>query len=144
MVNKYWRCQRTRCWGKERQSNRRKRKLHEEFHNTQQYIQKFLDWLPGVRTANGIALCHYVQLYCYSLRQSSEFCCHNHLYCFSMNVYCCKHIFRYQHSLETFGYTLVRSWSNVIKLKKIGFTGLLNEYIADSKTLVICNCQWIK
>jgi len=26
-------------------------------------IQKFPDWPPGARTANGTALCHYVQLY---------------------------------------------------------------------------------
>jgi hypothetical protein len=37
-------------------------------------IQKFPDWPPpGVRTANGIALCHEVQLYHYFVRQSSEF-----------------------------------------------------------------------
>jgi uncharacterized membrane protein len=28
-------------------------------------IQKFLDWLPGVRTANGTALCANMQLYHY-------------------------------------------------------------------------------
>jgi len=26
--------------------------------STQGHIQKFPDWLPGVRTANGTALCH--------------------------------------------------------------------------------------
>jgi hypothetical protein len=45
-------------------------------------IQKFLDWLPGARTANGTVLCHYVQLYHYFVSRSSEFCCHNPLYCF--------------------------------------------------------------
>jgi hypothetical protein len=37
--------------------------------------------------------------------QSSEFCSHNPLCCFSTSVYCC--LFRYRHSPETFGYTLV-------------------------------------
>jgi len=41
--------------------------------------------------------------------QSSEFCCHNPLCCFSTSVYCCKHIFRYRLSPETFGYTSVCS-----------------------------------
>jgi len=39
--------------------------------------------------------------------QSSEFCRHNTLCCFSTSVYCCKCIFRYGLSPETFGYTLV-------------------------------------
>jgi len=36
-------------------------------------------------------------LYRYFVSQSSEFCHHNTLYCFSTSVYCCKHIlvFRY-------------------------------------------------
>jgi len=38
---------------------------------------------------------------------SSEFCCHNPLCCFSTSVYCCKRIFRYLLSPETFGYTLI-------------------------------------
>jgi hypothetical protein len=71
-------------------------------------MQKFPDWPPGARTANGTALCPYVQLYRYFVSQSSEFCRHNPLCCFSTSVYCCfKHIFRYRLSLETFGYTLV-------------------------------------
>jgi len=36
-------------------------------------IQKFPDWPPGARTANGPALCHYVQLYSYFVSQSREF-----------------------------------------------------------------------
>jgi hypothetical protein len=36
-------------------------------------IQKFPDWPPGARTANGTALCHYVQLYRYFVSQPSEF-----------------------------------------------------------------------
>jgi hypothetical protein len=27
-------------------------------------LQKFPDWPPGARTANGTVLCHYVQLFC--------------------------------------------------------------------------------
>jgi len=58
-------------------------------------IQKFPNWPPGARTANGTAVCHYVQMYSYFVSQSSEFCCHNCLCCFSRSVYCCKRIFRY-------------------------------------------------
>jgi hypothetical protein len=36
-------------------------------------IQKFPDWPPGARTANGTALCHYIQLYRYFVSQSSSF-----------------------------------------------------------------------
>jgi len=46
-----------------------------------------------------------VQLYRYFVSQSSEFCRHNPLCCFSMSVCCC--LFRYQLSPETFGYTLI-------------------------------------
>jgi hypothetical protein len=67
--------------------------------------QKFPDWPPGVRTANDTALCHYVQLYCYFVSQSSEFCCHNPLCCFSTSVYFC--LFRYRASPEIFGYTFI-------------------------------------
>jgi len=52
-------------------------------------IQKFPHWLHGVRTANCTALCHKVQLCHYFVSQSSEFCCHNPLCCFSTNVGCC-------------------------------------------------------
>jgi hypothetical protein len=65
------------------------------------------DWLPGARTANGTALCHLVQLYRYFVSQCSEFCHHNPLCCFSTSVYCCKRIFSYRLSPETFGYTLL-------------------------------------
>jgi hypothetical protein len=72
-------------------------------------IQKFPDWPPGVRTASGTAPCHQLQLYrYYSVSQSSEFCRHKALCCFSTSVYCCKRVFRYRLSPETFGYTLVR------------------------------------
>jgi hypothetical protein len=52
-----------------------------------------------------------VQLYHYFVSQSSEFCCHNTLCCVPTSVYCCKRIFRYQFSPETFGYTLVHTMS---------------------------------
>jgi hypothetical protein len=58
-------------------------------------IQKFPDWPPGGRTANGTALCHLVQLYRYFVSQSRKFCRHNPLCCVSTSVYCCKRIFRY-------------------------------------------------
>jgi hypothetical protein len=48
-----------------------------------------------------------VQLYRYFVSQSSEFCHHNPLCCFSTSV-CC--LFRYRLSPETFGYTLVCPW----------------------------------
>jgi hypothetical protein len=68
-------------------------------------IQKFPDWPPGARSANGKALCHYVHFYRYSVNQSREFCRHNLLCCFSMNV-CFWRLFRYRLSSETFEYTL--------------------------------------
>jgi hypothetical protein len=43
----------------------------------------------------------------YFVSQSSEFCCHNPLCCFSTSVYCCKRKFPYRLSPETFGYTFV-------------------------------------
>jgi hypothetical protein len=52
-------------------------------------IQKFPDWPPGARTANGTAFFHHMQLYRYFVSQSSEFCRHNPLCCFSTSVYCC-------------------------------------------------------
>jgi hypothetical protein len=48
-----------------------------------------------------------MQLYRYFVSQSSEFCRHKHLCCFSTSVYCCC-LFRYRLSSETFGYTLVQ------------------------------------
>jgi hypothetical protein len=75
-------------------------------------IQKFPDWPPGTRTANGTALCHLVQLYRYLVSQSSEFCRRDTLCCISTSVcYCCCCCccwFRYRLSPETFGHTLVR------------------------------------
>jgi hypothetical protein len=74
-------------------------------------IQKFPDLPPVARTANGTAVCPYVQLYRYFVSQCSEFCRHNPLCCFSTSVYFCKRIFRYRLSPETFGYTLPFLWS---------------------------------
>jgi len=65
---------------------------------------------PKARIANDTALCHYVQLYRHSVSQSSGCCHQDPLYCFSTSVYCCKCIFHYRLSLETFGYTLVYKW----------------------------------
>jgi len=52
-------------------------------------IQKFPDWPPGAKTENGTGLCHWVQLNRYFMSQSSEFCRHNPLRCFSRIVCCC-------------------------------------------------------
>jgi len=51
-----------------------------------EFIQKFPDWPPGARTANDTALCHKMQLYRSFVSQSTEFCRHNLLCCFSMSV----------------------------------------------------------
>jgi hypothetical protein len=59
----------------------------------QECIQKFPDWPPGARTANGTALCHKVQLYRYFVSQSSEFWRHDPLCCFPTSVYCCRRIY---------------------------------------------------
>jgi len=48
-----------------------------------------------------------VQSYRNFVSQSSEFCRHNPLRYFSTSVHCCKSIFRYLLSPETFGYSLV-------------------------------------
>jgi len=44
-------------------------------------IQKFPDWPPGTRTVT--ALCHWIQLYRYLVSESSKFCHHNPLCCYS-------------------------------------------------------------
>jgi hypothetical protein len=54
-----------------------------------------------------------VKLYRYFVTQSSEFCRHNPLCCFSTSVFCCC-LFRYRLSPETFGYTFV--WLSVFLL----------------------------
>jgi hypothetical protein len=53
-------------------------------------IQKFSDWPARARTANGTALCHYMQLYRYFVSQSSKFCRHNPLCWFSTSACCCS------------------------------------------------------
>jgi len=65
-------------------------------------IEKFPDWPPGTRTANGTDLCHYVRLYRYFMIQSNEFYRHNSLYRFWTSVYCCYCLFCYRLSQETF------------------------------------------
>jgi hypothetical protein len=54
--------------------------------------------------------------------QSSEFCRHNPFCCFLTSVYCCKPIFRYRLSPETFGYTLVLH-SRRVRREKDGRSG---------------------
>jgi len=51
------------------------------------FIHKFPNWPSGARTANGTDLCYYVQFYLYFVSQSSEFCRHSLLCCFSISVY---------------------------------------------------------
>jgi len=46
-------------------------------------------------------------LYRYFMSQSSQYCRHNPLCCFSTSVYCCSCWFRYRLSPETSGYTPV-------------------------------------
>jgi hypothetical protein len=58
-------------------------------------IQKFPKW------HSTLPLCAVILLFCESV------CRHNPLCCFSTSVYLCKRIFRYRHSPENFGYTLV-------------------------------------
>jgi hypothetical protein len=48
-----------------------------------------------------------------------SFCCRNPSCCFSTSVYCCKRIFRYRLSPETFGYTLV-FWIFTVGLGGVG------------------------
>jgi hypothetical protein len=47
--------------------------------------------------------------------QPSAFCRHIPLCCFSTSVYCCKDVFRYRLSPETFDYTDVggKGWRNI-------------------------------
>jgi hypothetical protein len=91
-------------------------------------IQKFSDWPPGARTANGTALCHYVQLYRYFVSQSNEFCRHNALCCFSTSVHYCCCLFRYGPSPETFGYSLV-----FVATDKEQFEGFVHQLPPNSE-----------
>jgi hypothetical protein len=63
-----------------------------------------------------------VQLYSSFVSQCSEFCRHKHLCCSPTSVYCCKRIFRYRLSPETFGYTLVHP------CKKAGFESTITAF----------------
>jgi hypothetical protein len=77
------------------------------------------------------------------LCQSSEFCCHNPLYCFSMSVFCCKCIFCYWLSPETFGYTLIHPlYSRVWKSWLSTVTASVSEYWM-SYVLVFATNSWI-
>jgi hypothetical protein len=73
-----------------------------------------------------------VLLYRYSVSQSSEFCRHNPLCCFSTSVYCCCCccccccLFRYRLSSETFGYTLVHSGEKM-EVRKVEWVALVLE-----------------
>jgi hypothetical protein len=84
--------------------------------------------------------------YRYFVSQSSEFCHHNPLCCFSTSVcYCC--LFRYRPSPETFGYTLVfwfhkrdfyTNWIISSCLRKV----LLDTLTVASETLSILANSW--
>jgi hypothetical protein len=73
---------------------------------TKTYFTKVYPKVSGLTAWNENCKWHN-QLYRYSVSQSSEFCRHNTLCCFSTSVYCCKRIFCYRLSPETFEYTLV-------------------------------------
>jgi hypothetical protein len=88
------------------------------------FTQKFSDWPPGARTANDTALCHQMQLYRYFVSQSTDFCSHNPLCCFSKSVYYYYYyyyyyycLFRYRLSPETSGYTLVLLGTSILSPK---------------------------
>jgi hypothetical protein len=69
--------------------NKGRRKTEGKKDNLRVCIQKFPDWPPGARTANGTALCHNIRFYRYFVSHSSEFCRHDSLCCFSWSVYYC-------------------------------------------------------
>jgi hypothetical protein len=100
-------------------------------------IQKFPDWPPGPRTSNGTALCHNVQLYRYFVSQSSEFCCHNPLFCFSTSVYCCC-LLLYRLRPETFGYTLVPCSQHANDYSELDWNRFSFSYNAFSFPLCCC------
>jgi len=60
-----------------------------------------------------------MQLYRYFVSQSSEFCRHNPLCYFSTSVYCCKRIFRYELSPETFGHTITGTPNSLYDLSGV-------------------------
>jgi hypothetical protein len=61
--------------------------------NTREYpkVSGLAAWRENSKWYSSLPL----QLYRYFVSQSSEFCRHNPLCCFSTSVYCCKRIFRY-------------------------------------------------
>jgi hypothetical protein len=67
----------------------------------------------------------------------SLFCFHNPLCCFSTTVYCCKCIFRYRLSPETFGYTVVFSWSIKPKIRIQNCAG----WCSGNSRLVVERCR---
>jgi hypothetical protein len=116
-------------------------------------IQKFPDWPPGSRSANGTAFCHYVQLYRYFVSESSEFCRHNPLCCFSTSVYCCYFVVdSVRKLLDTLSYIPVYRLEQVYLLVHIispyniwvGVTVM--HYLIAYYTLLYtayCNCNLI-
>jgi hypothetical protein len=73
------------------------------------------------------------------MSQSSEFCRHNPLCCFSTSVYYYyKRIFRYWLSLETFGYTLVHPdqvWALSAVRATVATAGVVTHSTAMAHTL---------
>jgi hypothetical protein len=95
--------------------------------------QKFPDWPPGARTANGTAvlLGEVVSLFC-------EFCRHNPLCCFSTSNTKGKRIFRYRLSPETFGYTLV--WSSFRRHSEVSETSWASMATTGNTVLELSAC----
>jgi len=63
-------------------------------------IQKFLDWLPGVRTANSTALCHYLQLYRYFVSFAAitlYVASHQMFYCCCYCLFCYESVWKLLH-----------------------------------------------
>jgi hypothetical protein len=65
-------------------------------------------------------------------------CQHNPLCCFSTSVYCCKCIFRYRLSPETFGYTLVFS-NKFSRLPKVSIGVVKQMYICNNRFVPAVN-----
>jgi len=59
-------------------------------------------WSKNYKCYSSLPLHAVISLFC----ESSKFCHHNPLCCFSAIIYCCC-LFCYQLSLETFGYILI-------------------------------------
>jgi hypothetical protein len=83
-----------------------------------------------------------MQLYRYFVRQPSELRRSKSLCCFSTNVYCCKRIFRYRLSPETFGscsypYIFVSFCSGLI-LRTSNSTCCLEQEADHAYNLLLC------